>query len=896
MQSWKVFTCKQELDHYSELWDDCRDNNPEVLYEWIFDYTTIYGWNEEIFYKITNDTEPWSDITSLIDDLWLDISRWYTVTLGDCWSTTYNVDYDTQTVCIDNEKIFEEAEAMWLDPDKYFAWSIVKIMNYLVPGQGNPLKGEIAMAQIYWADYLKATIPMFIFLDASKVPWLVWFNNVKSAYRDIFPELFSILDDIPESEIDELLASKWISWLFDYMQETYPDVFYDEYFSEKLEEMFANACAEKIDFMWDKEYWLAGYIDSWFDAEWLAIIDTAFSNLCVFNKCDPACQEDEPTEDVKGNPKFKTQSVDPDCDDIDKDWYPAYVDCNDNDASIHPNANEVCNGKDDNCDRFIPADERKDAQWKIACMINENFCWPNGICNEKCEYGLDQDCRREVWHPEICNNGEDDDKDGYTDCLDEDCAYWTNMSTEATNISTCELTQVTLYHKSTCETIIVEMPKLYANPALFSDDYMDWNDDPRYKHDVFYIEQAWYTADEYTKDPLYCKTKCSACEETMVQDWYIKWEPQFRKLIPWYIDDPICEKWRVDDVTTTVWYYFWSCYPDEGTWDPTWWKWCKCRRQHETSYHCVYNEENERINQTIWCRDEDCDGICSEVDCDDLDKYNMNVFSQDLYLMLADDWLISDDEIWNFFSADSTVQLINEYFDWYENVPDSIAMILILRKSKSGLIKYLWRYLLSPNTMNKLWWFLNLVKKYAKEYGLNFDWFDADSDMSDEDLRLLEYSTRFSDLMMDIAAREEGDDILGMPYEDVIEEPAKRVLHYLFLEMYASIFINSDIIRDIDFKDFDDMLQGEYASVEEFMDAAENLVGNNVEAGLLLEEFRSSRSNLSELYRSEPYSSMNWNDVMADDKILNDMEALKSTMIDIISRNKSFECRKDDPI
>ncbi|MCB9780622.1 MAG: putative metal-binding motif-containing protein [Alphaproteobacteria bacterium] len=45
-----------------------------------------------------------------------------------------------------------------------------------------------------------------------------------------------------------------------------------------------------------------------------------------------------------------------DDDDADGDGYPARNDCDDGDASIHPNADELCNGFDDNCDGVVDTD------------------------------------------------------------------------------------------------------------------------------------------------------------------------------------------------------------------------------------------------------------------------------------------------------------------------------------------------------------------------------------------------------------------------------------------------------------------------------------------------------------------------------------------------------------
>ncbi len=100
-----------------------------------------------------------------------------------------------------------------------------------------------------------------------------------------------------------------------------------------------------------------------------------------------------------------------DCQDNDNDGFDAEscggTDCDDDDDKIYPGAEEICDGKDSDCDDGPYPDEIDldyDGFMICAgdCDDDDNNVYPNAI--------------------EICDNGIDDDCDKATDCDDEDCA------------------------------------------------------------------------------------------------------------------------------------------------------------------------------------------------------------------------------------------------------------------------------------------------------------------------------------------------------------------------------------------------------------------------------------------------------------------------------------------
>jgi hypothetical protein len=131
------------------------------------------------------------------------------------------------------------------------------------------------------------------------------------------------------------------------------------------------------------------------------------------------------------------------CTDNDHDNYCACqgqalsCDCDDNNSAVHPDASELCNNRDDNCDATI--DEG------CPCTQGDNrTCGVNtGLCRE----GI-QRCVASYWsicggpgyigpRPEICNNGLDENCNGYSD---DGCICQENQTQECgTDTGECQM-------------------------------------------------------------------------------------------------------------------------------------------------------------------------------------------------------------------------------------------------------------------------------------------------------------------------------------------------------------------------------------------------------------------------------------------------------------------------
>ena len=92
-------------------------------------------------------------------------------------------------------------------------------------------------------------------------------------------------------------------------------------------------------------------------------------------------------------------------------------DCDDRDPSVHPEALEKCNGRDDNCDGLT--DELWPAKGEACDGADSDHCKEGRfVCNIQ---GTELECSdKSADTKEVCDNGEDDDCDGMTDENEED--------------------------------------------------------------------------------------------------------------------------------------------------------------------------------------------------------------------------------------------------------------------------------------------------------------------------------------------------------------------------------------------------------------------------------------------------------------------------------------------
>ncbi|MGM5471000.1 T9SS type A sorting domain-containing protein [Flavobacteriaceae bacterium LMO-SS05] len=148
--------------------------------------------------------------------------------------------------------------------------------------------------------------------------------------------------------------------------------------------------------------------------EFCGYLEGATLEISAFDTSNPDCQSSIFYHTISGCSNL----------DNDNDGFTADVDCNDNDPNINPEATEICDGKDNNCDGNIDEGFAQNTYYwdgdldgyggtstKIDCQGGARFILTGGDCN-------DSDPLINPGVAEICGDGIDNNCDGN---IDEDC-------------------------------------------------------------------------------------------------------------------------------------------------------------------------------------------------------------------------------------------------------------------------------------------------------------------------------------------------------------------------------------------------------------------------------------------------------------------------------------------